>query len=106
MEADGPALEHATTGILDPALEKRLAELARRAFEVLECNDFARVDFRLDSAGDPVFLEINPLPTFATDGSFGILAEIEGCSLSAMLGRCITAGLVRLGFEEGHDSHE
>ena len=106
VEADGPALEHATTGILDPGLEKRLAELACRAFEVLECKDFARVDFRLDSAGDPIFLEINPLPTFATDGSFGILAEIEGCSLSAMLGRCITAGLVRLGFEEGHDSHE
>ena len=52
------------------------------------------------------FLEINPLPTFAPNGSFGILAELEGCSLSEMLGRCIAAGLARLGFEEGHDRHE
>jgi len=106
VETGGPALEHATTGVMEPALEARLADLSLRVFEALECKDFARVDFRLDAAGEPVFLEINPLPTFAPDGSFGILAELEGCSLSEMLGRCIAAGLARLGFEKGHDRHE
>lgn len=94
-------LDHVTTGLLDPALEARLADLALRTFEAIECRDFARVDFRLDAAGHPIFLEINPLPTFAPDGSFGILAELEGISLSAMLGRCIAAGLDRLGFTDG-----
>ena len=94
----GSALEPVTPGRLEPGLEARLAALAVKAFEALECRDFARVDFRLDVAGEPVFLEINPLPTFATDGTFAILAELEGCSLDAMLGRCITAGLERLGF--------
>ncbi len=93
----GCALEPVTPGRLEPALEARLAALAVKAFEALECRDFARVDFRLDAAGEPVFLEINPLPTFATDGTFAILAELEGCSLETMLGRCITAGLERLG---------
>ncbi len=93
-------LEHETKGVLDPELEARLARLAARAFDVLECRDFARVDFRLDEVGRPIFLEINPLPTFAVDGSFGILAELEGCSLSEMLGRCILAGLERLGLVE------
>ncbi len=106
LEAGGPALDHATTGVLESILEARLAELSLRAFEVFECQDFARVDFRLDAAGEPVFLEINPLPTFAPDGSFGILAELEGCSLSEMLGRCVAAGLGRLGFEEGGDRDE
>lgn len=92
------ALEPITPGRLEPALEARLARLAVQAFEALECRDFARVDFRLDAAGEPVFLEINPLPTFATDGTFAILAELENCSLDVMLGRCITAGLERLGF--------
>jgi D-alanine-D-alanine ligase len=87
-------------------LETRLGELSLKVFAALECRDFARVDFRLDATGDPVFLEINPLPTFAPDGSFGILAELEGYSLSEMLGRCVAAGLVRLGFEEGCDRHE
>jgi len=90
-------LEPVTPGRLEPALEARLAELARRACEGLECRDFARVDFRLDASGSPVFLEINPLPTFATDGTFAILAELEGTTLDAMLGRCIRAGLERLG---------
>ena len=106
LEAGGAALDYATDGVLDPTLEARLAELSLRVFEALECRDFARVDFRLDAAGDAVFLEINPLPTFAADGSFGILAELEGCSLSEMLGRCIAAGLDRLGLGEGRDRHE
>jgi len=103
LDVRGQALEYATTGILEPALEARLADLSLRVVDVRECRDFARVDFRLDAAGDPVFLEINPLPTFAPDGSFGMLAEREGCSLSEMLGRCVEAGLLRLGLEEGHD---
>jgi len=100
------ALDHEMRGVLDAALETHLADLALRVFALLECRDFARVDFRLDGAEDPVFLEINPLPTFAPDGSFGILAELEGCSLSEMLGRCVAAGLQRLGLEEGRDRHE
>ncbi len=95
--AESAGLEHALPGTLDAALEAELAGLAIRAFEALECRDFARADFRLDAEGRPVFLEINPLPTFATDGTFAILAELEGTSLDEMLGRCIRAGLARLG---------
>ena len=98
--------EYETPGVLTPDLEARMAELAIRAFQALKCRDFARLDFRLDSSGEPVFLEINPLPTFAPDGSFGILAELEGCPLEEMLGRCIQAGLVRLGLEKGNESNE
>ena len=89
--------EHHLPGALDAVLEKRLAELAVRAFRALECRDFARVDFRLDAAGEPLFLEINPLPTFAPDGSFGILAELEGRPLEELLAEVIAGGLRRLG---------
>jgi len=108
--SDSGPLEHIITGVLEPELERQLAELAIRAFDALECRDFARADFRLDREGSPIFLEINPLPTFATDGTFAILAELEGCSLAEMLGRCVSAGLRRLGLEriEGmeHDCAE
>lgn len=90
-------LEPVTPGALEPELERELEALAIRVFEVFECLDFARVDFRLDASDRPVFLEINPLPTFATDGTFAILAELEGCSLPEMLARCLRAGLERLG---------
>ena len=54
------------------------AALALRAFDALECRDFARADFRLDAAGRPRFLEMNPLPTFAADGSFGDPGRARG----------------------------
>ncbi len=84
-------------GSLDATLEARLKALALRAFDALECRDFARADFRVDDRGEPLFLEINPLPTFAPDGSFGILAELEGRSHDALLADVIGEGLRRLG---------
>ena len=68
-----------------------------QGFEALDCRDFARVDFRLDVDGAPAFLEINPLPSFAPDGSFGILAELEGRPADALVADVLAAGLKRLG---------
>jgi D-alanine-D-alanine ligase len=87
---------HVTPGALDPALEAELVALGRRAFEALECRDYARADFRLDRAGRPHFLEINPLPTFAPDGSFGIIAEILGRDLDDLLAEILGEALARL----------
>src|SRR6185436_18664962 len=88
---------HVTPGALDPALEADLIALGRRAFEALECRDFARADFRLDRGGRPHFLEMNPLPTFAPDGSFGIIAEILGRELDDLLAEILAEALARLG---------
>ena len=86
-----------TPGVLDPALEAQLVELALRAFDALDCRDFARADFRLAETGAPHFLELNPLPTFAPDGSFGILAELEGRPLEDLLAEVFGRALARLG---------
>jgi hypothetical protein len=67
-----------TPGALDAELERELARSALLSFAALDCRDFARADFKLDADGRPCFLEINPLPTFAPDGSFAILAELAG----------------------------
>jgi D-alanine-D-alanine ligase len=105
---EGPAapsgtLRYEISGELDKDLEERLASLGRRVFEAFECRDFARADFRLDADGEPIFLEINPLPTFATDGTFAILAELEGVSLDEVLARCVSTGLERLGLERDQE---
>jgi D-alanine-D-alanine ligase len=88
---------HVLPGALAPALEAELRALAVRAFRALACRDFARADFRLDAAGRPRFLELNPLPTFARDGSFAVLAEILGRSLEDLLAELLALGLARLG---------
>lgn len=98
VEREGDDRAHHLPGELAPALEAELQEQALRAFGALECLDFARVDFRLDEEDRPVFLEINPLPTFAPDGSFGILAELEGMSFADFLAPVFGEALARLGF--------
>ncbi len=96
-------LEHCLPGALSPGLEAELSRLALRVFEVLECRDFARADFRLDDSGTPIFLEINPLPSFAPDGTFGILAELRGRPLPELLAEVFDTGLCRLGLSDRED---
>ncbi len=88
-------------GVITPELEERLHTLALKVHEKLECKDFSRVDFRVDREGTPWFLEINPLPTFAPDGTFAILAEMMGRSYTEFLAEIIAEGLVRLQMQDG-----
>jgi D-alanine-D-alanine ligase len=94
--ASGGGWRHCLPGTLEPGLEASLSRLALRAWDALGCRDFARADFRLDASGRPCFLEMNPLPTFARDGSFGILAELEGRIIDDLLAEVIAGGLVRV----------
>lgn len=88
---------HCVPGVLDSALEADLVRLARAAFAALECRDFARADFKCGEDGRPYFLEINPLPSFGPESSFGIHAELRGCPLEDLLAEVLSSGLERLG---------
>jgi D-alanine-D-alanine ligase len=87
-------------GTLTRPLEAELQRLALLVWRSLECRDFARLDFRLDSDDRPLFLEINPLPTFAADGTFAIQAELAGRSFGDFLAEILSQGLRRLGLPE------
>lgn len=88
--------EYTLGGTLDPSLEEKLQFLALRAFKTLECRDFARVDFRVDRDGRPWLLEINPLPTFAPDDTFAIIAELMDRPYVDYLAQVFERGLRRL----------
>lgn len=95
-EAADREWDHELRGTLDSELEDRLQALAFRVFEHLECRDFARADFRVDADGQPWFLEVNPLPTFAPDDTFAILAELMGRDYVDYLAEVFEQGLRRL----------
>jgi D-alanine-D-alanine ligase len=47
---------------LDSALQAEIESTCLRAYSVLRCRDWCRIDVRLDAAGRPHILELNPLP--------------------------------------------
>jgi D-alanine-D-alanine ligase len=91
--------DYALGGTLTDDLEAALQRHALRAFDTLDCRDFARADFRVDADGQPWFLEINPLPTFAPDDTFAILAELQGRDYIPYLAEVFENGLQRLGLQ-------
>jgi D-alanine-D-alanine ligase len=63
---------------VSPRLARRLMDIAREAFLLTGCRDYARVDFRVRLPGRPFILEINPNPDFSPDaGLSGGLSTVE-----------------------------
>ena len=87
---------------LTETLEAHARQIALTMFAELGCADMARVDLRVDDAGRAWFLEINPLPSFDPEGSFGLLAEHLGVSYAQLIGRILDAACARLQFPVSH----
>ncbi|MFH1926375.1 MAG: D-alanine--D-alanine ligase [Chloroflexota bacterium] len=66
-----------------------------KAFNALECRDFARLDFRVSPEGEPYFLEINPLPGLGTYSDLVIMAIKLGWTHEALIGAVFDATLER-----------
>ncbi|MBI4304009.1 MAG: ATP-grasp domain-containing protein [Chloroflexi bacterium] len=75
---------------------QEITENSLKAFEVLGCRDFSRVDFRVDREGKPYFLEINPLPGLnPKSGDYVIMAKKMGWSYEALLSAILDAAIQR-----------
>lgn len=93
--------------------EKLVVECCLKLFERLECRDYCRFDWRLDAAGAPKLLEVNPNPGWCWDGHMAKMAKIAGISYSEMLGAILKAAEDRFGVqssaqriaEVAHSSH-
>ena len=83
---------------LTPKLEREIVRLSKKIFLALGCRDFARVDFRLDEAGQLYFIEINPLPGLAPHYSdYPMLAEFCGMEYDELVGSVLRTGAARSG---------
>lgn len=47
---------------IDAALEASIVDVVLRAYRILGCRDWSRIDVRLDADGIPNIVEVNPLP--------------------------------------------
>jgi D-alanine-D-alanine ligase len=81
---------------LDAATREQGQTLARRIFQVLECEGLARVDFFLERAsGQFYFNEVNTLPGFTSISMYPKLWEASGVSYRELLDRLISDAMRR-----------
>lgn len=81
---------------LDPGTSRDLTDISLRAFKVLECRDFGRLDFRVTSAGKVYFLEINPLAGLNPRSSdLPIMARKVGWSYERLISEILQAAMDR-----------
>lgn len=82
-------------------LARDLSDLARRAFHALGCRDWCRVDLRLDAAGRPHILELNPLPGIVPDltapSAFTLSAHRAGLPHAELVRRVLDIARLRCG---------
>jgi D-alanine-D-alanine ligase len=79
---------------LGPSQCDRIATLALRAYRLLGCRDIARIDFRLDAAGTPHFLECNPLPGLNPESSDLVILARAASADPAAAYRGIVQGIL------------
>ncbi|WP_313131185.1 D-alanine--D-alanine ligase family protein [Anaerocolumna sp.] len=95
-------------------IETEMVQTAKKIYEVLQCKDFARIDFRLSQREIPrsenpqtrnsnsekiYFIEINPLPGLAPGYSdFPMIAEFNGMNYNTLVRSILNSALKRHGF--------
>jgi D-alanine-D-alanine ligase len=78
---------------LPPETEAKIQHVCKRAYRALELSGYARIDLRLDAAGNVWVIEANPNPQIAKGEDFAASAEKVGITYEAVLQRIINLGL-------------
>jgi D-alanine-D-alanine ligase len=82
-------------------LRRSIEHVTLRAYRVLGCRDWARVDVRLDAAGAPNVVEVNPLPGILPDPADNSClpkaARAAGMSYDTLIQTCLAHAAARQG---------
>jgi D-alanine-D-alanine ligase len=73
----------------DQALLRQLSDISTLCWDVFRLHGYARVDFRIDPAGQPWVLEVNANPCLSPDGGFVAAAARSGLDYNGLIGRII-----------------
>ncbi len=84
---------------INEELAHEIRSLCRRAFLILRCRDWARIDVRLDENSKPFIIEVNPLPGILPNpyehSCFPLAARTAGMDFNALINRVLDEALKR-----------
>ena len=72
---------------VDRQLEKRIVSIAEAAWRAVGGDGYGRVDLRVDDAGQPWILEVNPNPDISDDAGLSAMAHARGWSYPELVVR-------------------
>jgi D-alanine-D-alanine ligase len=76
---------------LENLAEKNLQNIALKAFKLLGCSGWGRVDFIINSTGEMFLLEINTVPGMTTHSLVPMSAKAAGISFNQLITQIIHA---------------
>jgi len=86
-------------------LRRTIEDVVLRAYRVLGCRDWSRIDVRLDASGKPNVVEVNPLPGIlpnpADNSCFPKAARAAGMSYNELIQACLVHAADRQGIDLG-----
>ena len=80
---------------LPAAVNRRVTDLAVRAYDILECGGAARVDFRVTPAGKPYVLEVNTIPGMTETSLLPMAAAKAGMDYDTLTEEILKSALRR-----------
>jgi len=86
--------------IVNDDLALRCADVSLRAWKAINCRDGGRVDLRLDAAGNPGFMEVNPLAGLHPEHSdLPIICNLQGIPFATLMGWIMESANERISSE-------
>ena len=86
---------------IDEGRRQAIESVVLRAYDVLGCRDWSRIDIRLDGAGTPNVVEVNPLPGILPNpednSCFPKAARAAGLSYDELIQSCLRLAAERQG---------
>ncbi len=95
----GTAAYEGTTGVcpadLPNDVEEQIKKIAKDAFSLMGCRDYARIDMRLSKKNQPYVIEVNPNPDISADAGFYRSAKAAGYSYAEIIGKIVGFAIER-----------
>lgn len=91
-------------GADDAVVIAAMADMARSAWKAFGLGGYARIDFRVDGAGNPFILEANANPCLSPDAGLAAAAEQAALGYTGLINGIVAAGLRRTSHAEGEQT--
>jgi D-alanine-D-alanine ligase len=80
---------------IPPEIAQEIRLDAQKIFQVVDCRDLGRIDFRLGEDGKAYFLEVNALPSLEPGAGIYAAAALEGLHFDAVIDSVLTSAARR-----------